>query len=257
MSSTLKSKRAPLMETGTDQPSPTHSAPLAMDEEDVGDERAAEGDALLFAHVLAEVAERAAPRFPAREHHLDLGARRRRARRVRTAVAVRSLRRAGVAFFFVAVVVHVRAEPALQRAERDHDSVREVLELHVGMLLAQLDDEVAKGIAVSQPLRAAVDAAGVMQDVGVHRAAERERHVGRSQARRCRWAADGTLQRGQHREHGVAQLVRAAARRARRRDHLRHSRARQVERAEVLSGGEQHPGDEHRGGWRAATRPPW
>ena len=41
----------------------------------------------------------------------------------------------------------------LQRAEREHDRVGEVLEHHVGVQLAQLDDEVAEGVGVASPLR--------------------------------------------------------------------------------------------------------
>ena len=198
MSSRLKTKRSPLMVTAIGEPSPTHCAPpkkvskaprsarssgerpprrcgrrLPCDEEDVGDERAAEGDALLLAHVVAEVAEGAAPRLPGREHDLDL-----RARAAPCSVASALSSASSARPRQASSALPPAAEPLLQRAQRDHDRVGEVLEVHVGVLLAQLEDEAAEGVVVAPSLGPAVDAAGVAHEEGHHGAAQRMRRVG-------------------------------------------------------------------------------
>ena len=61
------------------------------------------------------------------------------------------------------------AEPLLERAQRHPDRVGEVLEVDVGMLLAQVEDEAAEGVVVAPSLGPSVDAARVVHDEGHRR----------------------------------------------------------------------------------------
>ena len=70
------------------------------------------------------------------------------------------------------------AEPLLERAQRHPDRVGEEIEVDVGVLLAQVEDEAAEGVVVAPSLGPAVDAAGVAHDEGHDVAAQLMRRVG-------------------------------------------------------------------------------
>src|SRR6185437_6560053 len=200
-----------------------------------------EGDALLVAEVLAEVPEVSPPSPPRREHHLDLRARLHRARRVRVSIVV------ALGHAITAPAADARGEPLLQGAQRDHDRLGEVLELHVGVLFAQLQDVAAEGVAVVGPLGLFRDAAGVGPDEGHHGAAQLVRHVAVDLAWRRRGPANGAQQRGQDAPELVAHLVGAATRDARGRDDLLDRRTGQPAGALVLVRQQEHASNEHGG----------
>ncbi len=195
---------------------------------------------MLLAHVLAEVAEAATPRLPRGEHHAHL----------RAGLRLVGCARGGLVLRERAVVLGVaraRAEPGLERAEREHDRVCERLERDGGVLLAQVEDEVAEEVSVV-PALVVVDAAWVSPDEGRHGAAQRVRGGRVDEGRWRRRASYGPRERGQRRADGVTELVRAALRYARLFEDLVDRGVRQIEAAEHHGRREQQPGAERKGG---------
>ncbi len=108
------------------------------------------------------------------------------------------------------------------------------------MLLAQLEQEAAEGIAVALALPSTVDAARVLHDkvedlVGNAGGVDRRRRLSRGSAHR-------TLEGGQQLEQCVAQLVGAAARGAGPVENLADRRVRQAQAAQKADGGQGESG---------------